>query len=114
MESELWIPGLPRPKERPRATKGGKIYTPPQTKKREAAIAAAWLEAGLPRLEGPCTVELIFALEGTRVIVRDCDYPSGSMPRGDLDNLTKLVLDGLNKVAYKDDRYVLGLHAVKV
>jgi crossover junction endodeoxyribonuclease RusA len=94
----LVVPGRPRPKGRPRATAGGAIYTPPQTRAAEKFIHTVWREAGSPRLgDGPWTAQMLFSLEN-RVWVPD------------LDNLAKLVLDALVTAgAVPDDRFLARL-----
>jgi crossover junction endodeoxyribonuclease RusA len=83
------VPGTPRPKGRPRVTSRG-TYTPAHTREWEKAVGVAGYLAGLRPVEGPCMVQI---------------WLRGSL-RGDLDNYTKAILDGLNKVAYLDDRQV--------
>lgn len=87
---KYWLAGDPRPKDRPRLGQG-KVYTPQQTVEQENQhgwkfkAGARGVRFPKPKLVG---VELTFYMGKTRP---------------DLDNLVKLVLDGLNKVAYDDD-----------
>jgi Holliday junction resolvase RusA-like endonuclease len=90
----LRIGGEPLPKERPRATKSGRSFTPKRTKDAEKRILAAFRAAypGAAPLTGRLLVELRFY----RRTGRGCDW----------DNLAKLPLDALNEVAYVDDEQI--------
>ena len=78
-EVVLGIPGTPVAKGRPRKGLNGHIYTPARTRAAEAEIAWYAHAAG-ERFAGPVRVAI--------------DFYGG---RGDVDNLAKLVLDGLQK-----------------
>lgn len=58
---------------------------------------------GRPPMDCPIELEIQFTFQGD----------PGSWPTaqrdGDLDNLAKAVLDGCNKVAFVDDRLVVGI-----
>ena len=92
------VPGRPRPKERPRVGRNGAIYTPHATREYEQLVG--WhAAAAMPRMQpfgGPVGVRIVFWCKGNA---------------GDLDNLTKAVLDGMVGVAYEDDRQVVHLEA---
>lgn len=83
------IEGEPIVKGRPRFTKTGHAYTPKATKDAEARVGEAY-EGDL--FSGNVGVELHFF--------------QGSRARKDIDNMVKLVLDGLNGVAWPDDIHV--------
>lgn len=96
----------PIPKGRPRAqvtkTKSGKTkifaYTPERTKQYEYLIEEATdLQHTLDgALECDIDVTMAFFLSDRR--------------HGDIDNLAKAILDGMQGVAFKDDRQVKGLY----
>jgi crossover junction endodeoxyribonuclease RusA len=67
--------------------------------------------AGAKPVEGPIIATISLAAD--RAHVQLTSYPSTlfDRPRGDLDNYTKAILDGLNGVAYVDDRQVVRLTA---
>ncbi len=88
------IPGNPVPKERPRVT-NAHTYTPQRTLKAEKAIQAYALQARVKPLVGDLIVEIWFFRDNQR--------------RCDIDNLAKLVLDSLNKVAWRDDTQIIDL-----
>lgn len=113
----ITIDGKPQPKERPRVYKGHGI-TPTRTKNYEARVAREWAAKYPEQLSGPCTVECFFYLpiptswskakkEQAR---RSLIFPE---VRPDLDNLLKIILDGLNGVAYLDDKQVVKVSALK-
>jgi len=87
----LVIPGPPVPKARARTVRGHS-YTPARTAAAEKAIKALALAAGWTPLDGPVAVTLHFYVPDRR--------------RRDIDNLTKLVLDALNGIAWHDDSQI--------
>lgn len=89
--------GKPVPKGRPRVNRNGHAYTPARTLDWEAQVgwAARAAMKGREPLTGPCRVELIFR---------------GAHGSADTDNLAKAVLDGMNTIAYLDDKQVRKLH----
>jgi crossover junction endodeoxyribonuclease RusA len=95
---EIVVPGEPVAKERPRRGKHGGFYTPKKTTDYEALVGWTWRQARHVALSGPIVVRLDFYLGG-----RDKD----------LDNMAKAVMDGLNGVAFADDRQVVALSAYK-
>jgi Holliday junction resolvase RusA-like endonuclease len=75
----------------------------------EAAIAAAW---DGPKFEGPVKLTVVFLYDSIEVTVEK--YPDGSSRlRGDVDNYLKTVMDGLNGVAWEDDKQVFAVVAEK-
>lgn len=99
--------GRPMPKERPRAGKGGRMYTPAETKKFEKAVKAWGKACGMKPVHYPIRASLTIydlTLDDTKRIhsVGGLIYDG----RGDLDNYEKAVFDGLNKIAYADDKQI--------
>ena len=97
---EFFIPIIPVAKQRPRVAKG-QAFTPERTKRYEENLnlvaAVKMRKARMQAWTKPCEVHLHFSL------------PKGA--RGDLDNYVKSALDGLNGVAFADDRLVVGINA---
>jgi crossover junction endodeoxyribonuclease RusA len=92
------IPGNPIPKARPRVARGH-AYTPKRTTDAEDVVKLYAKRARVRCLAGPVRLSLSF--------YRDSAQPC------DLDNLVKLVSDALNGIAFKDDRQVVVLSALK-
>jgi Holliday junction resolvase RusA-like endonuclease len=119
---ELVLPGRAHGKGRPRFnTKTGRAYTDKQTRTQEELLRQVWLEAGRPTLgEVPLSVEVEVVLARPRGhFIKDgslgaagqrSPHPSG---RPDLDNVVKLVADGLNTLAFRDDAQVVLIVAQK-
>lgn len=92
----------PKAKSRPRVMRNGITFTPRETK--EAQLQIGWLF----RIKYPSHKVDELSNFGIRMLFR-CSERQGR-PK-DVDNLIKLVLDGLNKVLYADDKQVLELVA---
>jgi Holliday junction resolvase RusA-like endonuclease len=94
----LVMPGNPVAKGRPRCGKQG-AYTPQKTRDAEELIGWCWKDVhGANPVSGLVRVYLTF-VEGPGQRAQD------------IDNLTKLVLDALNGVAWEDDTQVRAVHA---
>lgn len=93
------IPGKPQPKGRPRMGKGGRVFTPKETRAYEKTVqhfaknAAGWF--------GP------WPLEGEYRCTIDIYWPDKR--RRDIDNAAKSILDGMNGVLWTDDSQVVEL-----
>lgn len=114
-----WVPGEPVGKGRPRMGRGGRVYTPDATRRAEHAVARAWWA---PMIE----IDFEIAVRVTAYYGRPKDHflQSGAlsakgrrsivpMKTPDLDNVVKLVLDALNGVAYRDDKQVQSVEALR-
>lgn len=107
---EIFIPGEPRVKARPRfrvfpgAGKKSSVstYTPEDTRIAERAVAEAWKALGVEMDDDPAAG---YAVE--------CRFIYWNRRAKDLDNLAKAVLDGLNGVAYPDDKQIVSFSASK-
>jgi Holliday junction resolvase RusA-like endonuclease len=89
------------------------VYTPPSNIVSENDVRAVWREAGSPRIEDECAIELHvlvtvmrpaghFRKDGS-LSSEGLRHPIPRTPKPDLDNAIKLVMDALNTRAYKDD-----------
>ena len=92
----FFVPGVPRPKARPRVV-AGHAYTPRGTREWEQLVRMHYQG---PLHEGPVGVTMVFQMPTRR--------------RVDIDNCCKAVLDSLNGKAYHDDGQIVALGARKV
>ena len=97
------IPGQPVPKGRPRVLRNGITYTPKRTVEAEKAVAVA---ARMVRGAIPPDAEGLYCLNATF-------YVQGQR-KADLDNLVKLVMDGMAGVIYRNDKQVRCFRDVSV
>jgi len=116
---EFTINLAPQPKARPRVAvvKGhALVYTPKKTRVFEAEVAAIAQQHFPQPLKGPVILNILFLLPRPKTLMRRKD-PEDEIPhitRPDLDNLTKSITDGLNGVAYIDDRQIWRLNTSKL
>lgn len=98
--AQFTIEGEPVSKARARFTNYRstvRSYTPQKTKDGEAAVARAFLEQVAPG----------YTPDGDSTFGVYCLFFNATRQRRDVDNMIKLILDGLNKVAWADDNQVL-------
>lgn len=103
--SKFTIDGEPSSKARARFTNyGGKVraYTPEKTKQAENIVA--W------KFRAATPGHKVSAEASYGVVAL---FFNGTRQRRDVDNMTKLILDGLNKVAWADDDQVIEITARK-
>lgn len=92
------IDGEPVSKSRARFTKRGSktfAYTPEKTHQAELMVAAKFRQAAIG-----------FGTDSTSSFGLACKFFNATRQRRDVDNMIKLICDGLNGVAYKDDAQV--------
>jgi crossover junction endodeoxyribonuclease RusA len=97
------VPGVPRPKERPRFGAGGRVFTPKGTQQYEILVSlharrAMAIERWLTT-EAPMAVWMHLYLPDRR--------------RRDVDNIAKAIADALNTLVYFDDTQICELHIYK-
>ena len=110
------IDGRPQVKERPRVNRRtGTIYTPEKTTRAEERVAAHWVASKGPKYPKGTQLRifLMFDEDSTAIVVEPFEMLEKVSIRGDLDNYVKLVMDGLNGVAWDDDSQVVRIEAVK-
>lgn len=100
----------PIAKQRPRMHRG-RAFTPQRTQDFEARVAAEWPKDKTV-MNNPCRVVIHLVAKSFTVEVIELE---GDLPkmRGDIDNYVKSILDGLNGVAFADDKQVLELEVHK-
>lgn len=105
------VEGRPKPKKRPRMTKRGRVYTPKDTLEYEEKIAEAY---DGPFFEKPVRMKIMYSKENQVVEIEPLPETSKTSLTFDIDNAIKATLDGLNGVAYPDDRLVYHVEATKL
>lgn len=99
-------------------TRSGHAYTPQKTRDYEAWVRLCWLRMGRPMSLQPLQVKLGFYLPIPKSYSkkqREAALAGVLLPtkKPDIDNLVKGVLDGLNGLAYQDDKQIVALEAAK-
>lgn len=100
----------PKVKQRPRLGRRGRVFTPAQTLEFENLVRETY--------DGFCAdkpVSLVISLykDSFTITLTEYDTIEPSPLRGDIDNYAKSILDGLNGVAYTDDKLVYKLQVTK-
>lgn len=111
----IQILGEPQGKERPRFNrKTGVVYTPVKTKNYEQMIRNEYIKQGGKLLNGEiCVVIQAYfkipkhAKKAEKHLMLDGFVEPQKKP--DIDNIAKIVLDGLQSVAFADDKQVTSL-----
>lgn len=113
----IFIPGKPKGKQRPRVVRGH-AFTPQETKDYEQMIAMLWKCERYGISDKPIEIDITaFYLvpkswsKKKQEAVRSGDIKPTVKP--DIDNIVKIVLDGLNGVAFTDDKQVIEIQAQK-
>lgn len=109
MTVTLTIPGTPFAKQRARATRQGRVYTPAATVSFERTVGTLAGPLFPAPMDGPLAVEIIATFEpppSWSAKKRAAMMWQPHTQRPDLDNLAKAVLDGLNRIAFADDSQV--------
>lgn len=116
MRVDFTIHTAPVSKQRPRLGKGGCVYTPSKTKAFENIVALSY--GNRPSFDDKyIRIRLKFKFEVPKSYSKKkrLEAIEGKIrpTKADIDNYIKAVLDGLNKKAWKDDRYIIGILAEK-
>ena len=112
------IPGAAKAKQRPRINKKtGRVYTPNTTHKYEKAVKEAYGDNYFFDSEY-ISIKILFKFKIPKSYTKKqySDALAGILrpTKADIDNYIKSVLDGLNEVAYSDDRYIYKIEAEKI
>ena len=118
MNIKFVIPGPAQAKQRPRVNRNtGRIYTPGATHKYEKLVKESYGD-------NPCfedqfiSIKIVFKFEVPKSYSKkkQSEALEGIIrpTKADVDNYIKSVLDGLNKVAFLDDRYICSIEASKI
>lgn len=96
------------PKERPRASKTGKMYTPERTRKFEASVAAWGRDYFYKPVAYPVRVELtVYDKTEDAFLIEASMKGLTASEHGDLDNYEKAICDALNGIAWSDDKKII-------
>ena len=105
MRVEFTVCGKPQGKARPRfSRRSNSIYTPKKTEMYEAQIAKAYKLAANGFTFGECPVEIWITAVFPKAKTSKKEYPT---IKPDIDNIQKAVFDGLNGIAYNDDKQIV-------
>lgn len=121
---EILIEGEAVGKGRPRVYRNHGItraVTPEKTRNYEAKIKDAYIEKYGSRIEYPDQALSIRLLISVGIPKSTAKKKRADMLRGrirptkkpDIDNVIKIILDGLNGLAYEDDKQVVAIKALK-
>lgn len=111
------IPGKPFAKQRPRATRQGRVYTPKETvsfERQVGQIAAQHFKQpllGAVRLSMRAVFELPASWSQKK---RQAHFGRPHCQKPDLDNCLKSISDGLNRIAFADDGQIAVVIGEKV
>lgn len=113
------VMGKPQGKARPRFnTHTGRTYTPSKTGAYERFIALCFKQAGGKKLTGAIEIkiECFYQIaksytKATKTLMEKGEIQATIKP--DLDNVAKAVMDGLNGIAFDDDKQVVSLKVSK-
>lgn len=116
------VPGQPRGKGRPRFTRSGHAYTDNETKEYESRIAWCYLEqvgdyTFLDDSPLRVSVTAIMQIPKSTTKKKQAAMLNGEIApktKPDVDNILKIVLDGLQGVAFKDDKNVTESQIIKI
>ena len=106
---EFTVSGDPRGKARPRFTRQGHIFTPKKTKEYEARVKKAYTNVtDYYKFDGAVylRIDAYFKIPKKTKLRLPTKKP-------DIDNIAKIIMDGLNKVAWNDDTQVIKLNVNK-
>ena len=116
--TELFFPFEPKAKGRPRFTRIGHTYTPQITRDYEKPIGDFYKENTSDYYDSPIKVSLVFYMPIPKSTSKKKMelMKSGAIrhtKKPDSDNLAKAVLDGINGVAFEDDKLITELRIKK-
>lgn len=123
MRVEFVVLGDPQSKQRPRFARMGNFvrsYTPDETVRYETLVRLSYQQAGHGKLSGAirAIIKAYFSIPKSvskkrhGLMAENKILPITVSKDG--DNICKIVLDSLNKIAYDDDRQVVEIHVYKL
>lgn len=111
------IPGKPFAKQRTRATRQGRVYTPAETVSFERKVGIITGTVIKTPFTGPVKVTIRATFKppeswSKKKVTATTHRPHAQRP--DLDNVEKAILDGMNRIAFVDDCQVWSVEKSKV
>lgn len=113
MKVSFTVPGEPKGKQRPRVTRTGHAYTPQETTVYENLVKMEFCRQcpGI-KFDGQLrmTIKAHFAIAASVSLKKRNKMLVGEIrptKKPDVDNITKIVADSLNKIAYNDDSQIV-------
>ena len=119
MKIQFEILGQPKGKGRPRITQTGHAFTPKDTVMYENLVKLMYSsQVGNKFLEGAIKAEIIgyLSIPKSTSKKKKAEMIEGKIEythKIDCDNLAKIILDALNKIAYHDDAQITQLYVQK-
>lgn len=122
MKYQFEVPGKIVGKERPRVNMyTGRVYTPGKTKDYEFLVQQ-YFKMKYPRyemLEGRLSINIIAYLKipkstSKAKVEEMLENKISPTKKPDIDNIIKIVLDALNKMAFRDDSQVTKIEVEKI
>lgn len=116
MAASFTIPGKPFGKERPRATRQGRIFTPARTVSFERKVGTIAQPLFACPIEGPVKLRVVATFEIPKSWTkakRAAAQGAFHTQKPDGDNCLKAIKDGLNRIAWMDDSQVADARIVK-
>lgn len=122
MTCDFVVEGKPTGKGRPRFKRVGNFvqtYTPANTAEYEKLVKFRFQNAGGAITDKPVKIEIValFAPPKSTKKKQKAEMLANlilPMKKPDADNIAKIILDALNKIAYKDDSQVIELSVKKI
>ena len=111
------IPGKPFAKQRARATRQGRMYTPKETVSFERTVGQLAMPHFPALIDGPVRLDVIAVFEPPKSWSKKRTAETINRPhtqRPDGDNILKAICDGLNRIAWADDGQVAEKRILKV
>lgn len=112
------VPGKVRGKGRPRFMRNGHTYTDKNTMAYEKLILASYLKSTSYISQNSVRISMYVCFAPNKtdtkknklIKLKNSLWPS---KKPDIDNVIKVVLDALNKIAYQDDTQVNEIHVIR-
>lgn len=120
MRVSFRVDGKPQAKQRPRFTKQGHVYTPSETTNYEKLIKISYREqCSQIMLKNAIRADITVSVAIPKSISKKkfWEMQEGNIyptKKPDCDNIIKSILDGLNGVAYEDDKQVVKVSCIKL